>query len=253
VDQEEILKYMEENGIGTELSMFYKAYSVVYIRQRKFSLANDWALAGKRKGAKPEHKMNEYMKEFEVNMKERLHRDFYSQGKHLSDDDLIDVPVLNNSQKENSNLLGVLDDNLDVQSFESYLRQDNLKRKCPYSSMPQENIKKVRLNDLVNSVKMGEFNIYVDQECREAIPESTKLVNEYDALCFKYNFSLTPVHAEGRFTSWVSQQMPKSELSISLDASITTNTSFSFQKVTFIHFFANFYFRMTAILILTLY
>jgi len=229
---------MEENGIGTQLAIFYKAYCVVYIRQRKFDLANGWALAGQRKGAKPEHKMNEYMNEFQENMKERLHRDFYSQGKHLSDDDLIDVPVLSNSQKENSNLLGVLDDSSDVQSFESYLRrQDNLKRKCPYSGVLQENIKKVRLIDLVNSVKMGEFNIYVDQECREAIPESTKLVNEYDALCFKYNFSMTPAPAEGKFISWVSQQTPKSELSISLDVSGTTNTGFSFQKVIFIHIF----------------
>ena len=236
MDQEEILKYMEENGIGTQLAMFYKAYSVVYLRQRKFGLANDWALAGKRKGAKPEHKMNEYIKKFEENMKERLHRDFYSQGKHLSDDGLIDVPVLNNPQKENSNLLRVLDNSSDVQSFESYLRQqDNLKRKYPYSGELQENIKKVRLIDHVNSIKMGEFNIYADQGCREAIPESTKLVNEYDALCFKYNFSLTPIPAEGKFISWVSQQKPKSKSSISLDVSGTTNTSFSFKKVIFIH------------------
>ena len=218
VDQEEILKYMEENGIGTQLAIFYMAYSVVYLRQRKFGLANDWALAGKRKGAKPEHKMNEYIKVFEENMKQRLHRIFYSQGKYLSDDDLIDHSS-------------------DAQSFETNKRQqDNLKRRSPYSGVLQGNTKKVRLNDLVNSVKTGEFNTYVDQEC-EAIPESTKLVNEYDALCFKYNFSMTPAPAEGKFISWVSQQTPKSELSISLDVSGTTNTGFSFQKVIFIHIF----------------
>jgi len=226
---------MEENGIGTQLAIFYMAYSVVYLRQRKFGLANDWALAGKRKGAKPEHKMNEYIKEFEENMKQRLHRYFYSQGKYLSDDDLIDVPVLNNSQKESSNLLGALDHSSDAQSFESNKKQqDNLKRRSPYSGVLQGNTKKVRLNDLVNSVKTGEFNTYVDQGCRETIPESTKLVNEYDALCFKYNFSLTPV-CEGKFMSWVSQQKPKAEPNISLDVSGTTNTSFSSQKVIFIH------------------
>ena len=217
MDQEEIFKYMEENGIGTQLAIFYKAYCVVYIKQRKFGLANDWALAGKRKGAKPEHQMNEYIKEFEKNMKQRLHRIFYSQGKYLSDDDLIDHSS-------------------DAQSFETNKRQqDNLKRRSPYSGVLQGNTKKVRLNDLVNSVKTGEFNTYVDQGCRETIPESTKLVNEYDALCSKYNFPLTPV--EGKFISWVSQQTPKSELSISLDVSGTTNTGFSFQKVIFIHIF----------------
>ena len=231
VDQEEILKHMEENGIGTHLAIFYKAYCVVYIRKRKFSKANDWILLGKQRNAKPTTKMNEFVKEFEDNMKERLYRDFHSQNKKLSDDDVVEIPVLYSNDDDGvnnstSNILARLDDDdndEDDDETKPLSLAKKSKRKCPFDGILEQRVKKVRLQDLVSSVKMGEFNIYVDPECRSAIPKTTTLVNEYDALCHKYKFSLDSVPPEGKFLSWVSQQMVKSELSISLDMSTSTN------------------------------
>jgi len=208
-DPEEILKYMEENHIGTEVALFYKAYCVVYERQRKFSKANDMLLLGKKKGAKPAEKMAAFIKSFEARMTERLERDFYSQGKRIDPNDFVEIPVVYSDETEDSSMLSFTD------RYDS-----NSKRKFPFGAegyKPKK--KKVKLVDLINSLNMGEFNIYVDPECTPVIPQSTILVNQYDALCLKYKFTLEPAVIQKNHQSWISQQIGKMGLNTSLNQS----------------------------------
>ena len=68
VDQLEILKYMHQNNIGTELSMFYRAYSIIYTRQRNFREAHKWILAGIKKKAQSTQILENYLKKFDREM-----------------------------------------------------------------------------------------------------------------------------------------------------------------------------------------
>ena len=53
---------MKDNGIGTELAMFYEAFAAIYERKRLFNMTNKALLLGITKGSKPTEKILGAMK-----------------------------------------------------------------------------------------------------------------------------------------------------------------------------------------------
>ena len=208
---------MEENNIGNELAQFYKAFSVVYERDRDFLIANDILLQGKAKKANPIEKMDKFLHEFQDRMKERLFRDFHTKGEYLDEEEVKAFEGYYGTKKSRWSLLA---------NQKNPLNKENpatRKRKYPFNenfnafsngSGPSSDYisKKMKLTDISNTVKCGEFNIYVDEQFRSIIPESTKLVNEYAGLCHKLKFTLPTAKAldsKPKKLSWVTEEMNK--------------------------------------------
>lgn len=217
-DDEQVLEYMEENGIGSQLSFFYDAYAIRLEKKRNFRKASDVLLLGKERGAQPADKLDECIKRFEERMQGRLKRDFYDRGRFISQDEEQDPGPFQLSNYSD----------IPETYFQATLRPDDLernpkKRKSPFEASSygnstyneenkgsRANIKKMKLEEPIYTITSGSFCIFVDEPFRSVMPPITKIVNDYIALCNKYNYFKKSENSQQfpcNSLSWISQEI----------------------------------------------
>ena len=148
---------MQEKEIGKLCAIFYESFSIFYERNRDFHSTNRILMQGISRKAEPFIHLTNYVKEFEKRMLDRMERDFYNKNQFFGDlsNDMI------NPKKRKMGLSNEINSSL------GFKRMKNIQ--C-------------------ETLKMGEIEIYIDDEFRDSIIVSTQLVNEYENLSKKHDF-----------------------------------------------------------------
>lgn len=148
---------MQEKEIGKLCAIFYESFSILYERNRDFHSTNRILMQGVSRKAEPFIHLTNYVKDFEKRMLDRMERDFYNKDQFFSN-----LP---------------------------YDQANPKKRKIGLSNELDSSLSSKRMKNIpCETLKMGEIEIYIDDEYRDSIIVSTQLVNEYENLSKKHNF-----------------------------------------------------------------